>query len=105
MGELDNLFTKDEVTLYLDNDVELRCDVIGIFPCEENDLEYIAVTPQEWENEEPPVYLYRFWQNPDDENDIKLDDIETDEEFEQASKAYDDFMADEFLLDADDENE
>ena len=51
------------------------------------------------------MYIYRFWENPEDEEDIRLDDIETDEEFEAVSKAYDDFLADEYLLDEDDEEE
>ena len=103
MSEYDDIYDKDEVTLYLDDDTELRCEVIGIFPGPE-DREYIAVTPIDWEgDEEPDVYLYRFWENPEDEEDIRLDDIETDEEFEAASKAYDEFLADEYLLDSDEE--
>ena len=31
MSEFDDIFEKDEVTLYLDDDTELKCDVIGIF--------------------------------------------------------------------------
>lgn len=105
MSEFDDIFEKDEVTLYLDDDTELKCDVIGIFPGPE-DREYIAATPQEWNEEgDPEVYIYRFWENPEDEEDIRLDDIETDEEFEAVSKAYDDFLADEYLLDEDDEEE
>ncbi|MBO4787635.1 MAG: DUF1292 domain-containing protein, partial [Lachnospiraceae bacterium] len=61
---------------------------------------------QEWNEEgDPEVSIYRFWENPEDEEDIRLDDIETDEEFEAVSKAYDDFLADEYLLDEDDEEE
>ena len=99
MSEYDDIYEKDEVTLELDDGTSLKCDVIGIFPGPD-DREYIAVTPQEWEGDDDAVvYLYRFWENPDDEDDIRLDDIETDEEFEAASKAYDDFIADETLLD------
>ncbi|MBR5713102.1 MAG: DUF1292 domain-containing protein [Lachnospiraceae bacterium] len=105
MSDMNDIYDKDEVTLYLDDDTELRCDVIGIFPGPD-DREYIAVTPQEAEDdEEPVVYLYRFWENPEDEEDIKIDDIESDEEFEAASKAYDEFLADEYLLDEDEEEE
>ncbi|MBP5489940.1 MAG: DUF1292 domain-containing protein [Lachnospiraceae bacterium] len=103
MSEYDDIYEKDEVTLELDDGTSLKCDVIGIFPGPD-DREYIAVTPQEWEGDDDAVvYLYRFWENPDDEDDIRLDDIETDEEFEAASKAYDDFIADETLLDEDEE--
>ena len=103
MSEYDDIYEKDEVTLELDDGTSLKCDVIGIFPGPD-DREYIAVTPQEWEGDDDAVvYLYRFWENPDDEDDIRLDDIETDEEVEAASKAYDDFIADETLLDEDEE--
>ena len=103
MSEYDDIYEKDEVTLELDDGTSLKCDVIGIFPGPD-DREYIAVTPQEWEGDDDAVvYLYRFWENPDDEDDIRLDDIETDEEFEAASKAYDDFITDETLLDEDEE--
>jgi len=102
MSEYDEIFQKDEVTLYLDDDTELVCDVIAIFPGPE-EREYIAVTPKEWDGEEDPeVYIYRFWENPEDEEDIRLDDIETDEEFEAVSQAFDEFMAEEYLLDEED---
>ncbi len=84
----------DQVTLYLDDDRELVCDVIAVFPVDEN-REYIALLPR-MEGEEPPVYLYRFIQGETDD-DIKLENIETDEEFEEASIAFDEFMDEEDL--------
>lgn len=87
---------RDTVTLYLDNDEELVCDVLAIFPAEDN--EYIALLPRD--KEEEPVYLYRFIENPDDPDDIKLESIEDDAEFEAASAAFDSFMEDEEMLDA-----
>lgn len=83
----------DQVTLYLDDDTELVCDVIAIFPVDEG-REYIALLPKM--EGEPPVYLYRFIQGETDD-DIKLENIETDEEFEEASLAFDEFMDEEDL--------
>lgn len=105
MSEFDDIYDKDQVTLTLDDNTEVVCDVIGIFPGPD-DREYIALVPQsQVDEEDPEIYLYRFYENPEDEDDIRLDNIETDEEFEAAAKAYDDFMAEEFLLDEEDEEE
>ncbi len=103
MADYEENLDRDTVTLYLDNDEELVCDVIAIFPARET--EYIALLPQN--KEDAPVYLYRFLQNPEDEDDIKLENIETDEEFDEVSAAFDQYMEDEEMLDAleDDEAE
>ncbi len=75
------------VTLTLDDDSELECDVLAIFPVEGQD--YIALLPQTEGSEE--VYLYRFAQ---DGEDMQLDNIEDDEEFERVAEAYDSMIDD-----------
>lgn len=77
----------DTVTLFLDNDEQVECDVIAIFPARDGD--YIALEPQ---NGEDQVYLYRFSENPDDESSPILDNIESDEEFEEVSEAFYEYM-------------
>ncbi len=89
----------DQVTLYLDDDSELLCDIIAIYPC--GDKQYIALVPAD-ADEDADVFLYRFEGDPDgDAEDLKLIDIESDEEFELASDAFDEFLDnqefDEFL--------
>lgn len=71
------------VTLTLDDDTELECGVVAIFPVQDRD--YIALLPLDDETED--VFLYRFNQSSDDE--LELENIEDDEEFEMVAEAYD----------------
>lgn len=74
------------VTLTLDDDKELECTVLTIFPV--NDQSYIALLPMDApEDEEGEVLLYRFKQLEDDE--IDLENIEDDDEYEAVADAFD----------------
>ena len=85
----------DTVTLYLDNDEEVECDVIAIFPARDGD--YIALAPQ---NTKPAYIMAKktgaLWAENDvaktDESSPKLDNIEDDEEFEEVSEAFYEYM-------------
>ncbi len=77
------------VTLTLDDDTELECAVVAIFPVQDRD--YIALLPLDDESEE--VFLYRFKQSADD--NLELENIEDDEEFEIVADAYDQLVDDE----------
>lgn len=77
----------DTVTLTLEDNTELVCDVITIFPCQ--DKQYIALLPQD-AGEEGEVYLYEFIQKENDE--IELVNIESDDEFEAVSDAFDEWL-------------
>ena len=94
----------DVVTLTLDNDEVVKCEVIGIFEAS-NNIEYIALLPLEGADAESgQVYIYRYSET-EDEQPI-LDNIEDDEEFEIASDAFDEMLdAMEFddLVDEDEE--
>jgi len=79
----------DQVTLTLEDGKELTCDVIAIFPCDNKD--YIALLPED--DPDGDFMLYRFIDNGDGNYD--LEDIESDEEFEAASEAFDALMDDE----------
>jgi len=85
--EMDDAF--DQVTLTLEDGKEMTCDVIAIFPCEDRD--YIALLPED--DPDGDFLLYRFIDNGDGNYD--LDDIESDEEFDAASEAFDALMDDE----------
>lgn len=78
------------VTLTLDDDTEVTCAVLTIFPAGEK--EYIALLPlnADGENEDGEVYLYRYMEN--EGGQPTLDNIETDEEYEIASDAFDELM-------------
>ena len=80
---------RSTVTLTLDDDSELECSVISIFPCQ--DKQYIALLPldENGENHDGEVYLYRYFEvngNP------QLDNIEDDDEYEAASEAFDEML-------------
>ena len=77
------------VTLTLDDDTELECAVVAIFPVKDRD--YIALLPLDEESEE--VFLYRFNHTSDD--DLELENIEDDEEFEMVADAYDQLVDEE----------
>lgn len=84
--ELRNNEENDTVTLTLDDDTEIVCDVITIFPC--GDKQYIALLPQD-AGEEGEVYLYEFQENGDEPT---LINIESDAEFEAVSDAFDEWL-------------
>lgn len=81
-----NYEENDTVTLTLDDDTELVCDVITMLEC--NGQQYIALLPQD-AGEEAEVFLYRFKENGDD---IDLQNIESDDEFEMVSDKFDEWM-------------
>lgn len=74
------------VTLMLDDNTECECAIIRIFPAGDND--YIALLPLDGEaadNDE--VYLYRY--KVEGDNEPVLENIESDEEYELVSEAFD----------------
>lgn len=93
----------DQVTITLEDDSEIVCDIIAVFPCKEK--EYIALLPQD-AGEDGEVFLYEFVQNGEE---IELETIESDEDFEAVSEAFDEFLDseefDEMFGDDDDEDE
>lgn len=77
----------DTITLTLEDDTEVVCDIIAIFPC--NDNNYIALLPQD-AGEDGEFYLYRYTETDDDEVDLQT--IEDDAEFEAVSDAFDELL-------------
>lgn len=85
----------EEPVIYVtfeDENKEVACDVLGIF--EVDDIEYIALAPQD----EEEVLIYRY---SEDGEDIKLDEITSDEEYEKVAGEFDDL----FFGDLEDETE
>lgn len=79
------------VTLTLDNNEELECAVVSIFDA--NNRRYIALLPLEGKAaEEGEVYLYRYNETEDGQPD--LENIDSDEEFEIVSDAFDEMLDD-----------
>lgn len=80
---------EEEPVIYVtfeDEDREVACDVLGIF--EVDDIEYIALAPKD----EEEVLIYRY---SEDGEDIQLDEIQDDAEYEKVSQEFDElFFAD-----------
>lgn len=74
------------VTFDDESDTEVPCSVLDIFEC--NGREYIAIAPKDEVEgeEEAEVYFYRYSENGED---VKLDDIETDEEWNDVAELFD----------------
>ena len=66
------------------------CIVLGIFECDEN--EYIALLPENEEDGED-VFIYKYKEFDGDE--VELDIIESEEEFEKVSKTFEEIFDDE----------
>lgn len=92
------------VTLSLDGDVECECAIIRIFPAGDNT--YIALLPIEDEDEDgDEVFLYRFTEQEGMEP--LLENIETDEEYDIVSQAFEeelDAMEMEAIYDSEEED-
>lgn len=83
MEELETMF------LTLDDDTELECGVLGVFTVEElPGKEYIALLPLEDET----VLLYEYKEAGEE---VELEVIEDDAEFDKVSAAFDDLFEEE----------
>ncbi len=82
-------FTEDTITLYLDNDQEVECDILAIFPIK--DQFYIALMPQSPVEgyDEGEYFLYRY---ASDGNNVELSDIETDAEWEAVEDKFEELL-------------
>lgn len=82
-------FTEDTITLYLDNDQEVECDILAIFPIK--DQFYIALMPQSPVDgyDEGEYFLYRY---ASDGNNVELSDIETDAEWEAVEDKFEELL-------------
>ena len=77
------------VTLTLDDDSVVECEVITIY--EANGKDYIALLPlnEKGESESGDVYLYRY---TEEDGEPTLENIEDDDEYEIAADAFDEWM-------------
>lgn len=92
-----NDYDDEEMTveLELDDGSVVNCAVITILTVSAKD--YIVLLPlnENGENEDGEVWFYRYSENPDDPNEEpELDYIEDDEEFENVSEAFDEYLDD-----------
>lgn len=80
----------DTILLTMEDNTEVECAVMGNFEVEGN--EYIALIPID-DEEEKEVLLYRFKELENDELEINM--IETDEEFEKVVAVYNSLLDEE----------
>lgn len=81
--------TPDKITLVLDNDQELECQILTIFEVDGND--YIALLPLDEEYQESgEIFIYRYSETEDEEP--VLDNIVDDDEYEAVSDAFDEWL-------------
>ena len=87
--EEDNVQGSDAVIhLVLDDDTEMECVIIAVFPVEETDQEYIALLPIEEDDaaDESEVLLYCYAE--DENGELLLDNMESDEEYDLAANMF-----------------
>ena len=83
------------VTLTLEDDTELECAILAIYPA--GDRSYIALMPMDEDGEleeDSDVLLYRYIDNGEDE-EPELENIEDDDEYELAADAFDELLDEE----------
>ena len=85
-GSCQDIEDRRTITLTLDDDTEVECTILTIFPVENK--EYIALLPldENGQNETGEVYLYSFSRTAD--GDPMLANIEDDEEYDAAANAF-----------------
>ena len=78
------------VTLTLDDDSTVECAIVGIFDAAEKEYSALLPLDENGQNEDGEVYLYRYAVGPN--GAPQLDNIETDEEYEIVSDAFDELL-------------
>lgn len=88
----ETIITEDTISLYLDNNQEVECDILAIFPVKEQF--YIALMPQiPIEGyEEGEYFLYRY---DSDGDKIVLSDIDSDAELEVVEDKFEELLDEE----------
>ena len=76
------------VTIELDDGNQIECVVLTIFEAGNEGREYIAVMP-EGDDDETEVFLYRYTEV---NGEPKIENIESDEEYEMVSDAFDEIL-------------
>ncbi|MDE6432833.1 MAG: DUF1292 domain-containing protein [Lachnospiraceae bacterium] len=88
--ENDNtILTEDTISLILEDNREVECDILAIFPVKERF--YVALIPQEpiegYEAEE--YFLYRY---QSDGEHVEISEIESDEEWEIVEDKFEELL-------------
>ena len=108
MADFENLNSEEEmdlgiITLTLDDDSEVDCAILAIFPV--NGKDYIALLPlgEEDDDDDDEVLIYRFIDKGDDA-DPEIENIEDDDEYDAVADAFDEIL-DEMEFDEEEEED
>ncbi|PKM55593.1 MAG: DUF1292 domain-containing protein [Firmicutes bacterium HGW-Firmicutes-5] len=77
----------DTITLTMENNEQVECAVLGIFEVENQ--EYVALLPED--SEDVFIYIYK----EDEDGEIELENIESQEDFDKISAAFLEIMEEE----------
>lgn len=80
------------VTITLEDDSEVECQVLTIFEVEGQDYIVLLPVDDDEDAEEGEVYIYRYFE--DEDGEPGLDNIESEEEFEMVSEVFDQIVED-----------
>ena len=80
----------DTITLTLDDDKEVVYIILGIFECD--DKEYIALLPEDKEEGED-VFIFGYTETGEDE--VELEEIDDEDEFNRVSEKFDELFMEE----------
>lgn len=88
-SEKETIFTEDTISLILDDNKEVECDILAIFEVKEQF--YIALIPQTpIEGYEAGEYfLYRY---QSDGKNVEISDIESDDEWEAVEDKFEELL-------------
>lgn len=88
----ETVFTEDTITLYLDHNVEVECDILAIFQVREQF--YVALMPQKAiEGYEAGEYFFYRYQS--DGEHVELSNIESEEEWEAVEDKFEELLDEE----------
>ncbi len=94
MGMEKNEKPDEDMTVELElEEGTVTCSIVTILTVQGQD--YIALLPldEQGHNEDGEVWLYRYYENPDDVNEEPLlEYIDDDEEYEAVADAFDEFL-------------
>lgn len=99
--EFDDSGELGTIILTLDDDTELECEIITIFPV--GDKQYIVLLPINDADADEGVLIYRFIDNG--EGDPEIENIEDDDEYDAVADAFDEMLDSEDFDDFEDEED
>lgn len=88
----ETIYTEDTISLILENNLEVECDILAIFPIKE--LFYVALMPQRpIENYADGEYF--FYRYESDGENVTITNIESDTEWEAVEDKFDELLDEE----------